>query len=281
MSDGTVRGRFITFEGPDGSGKSTQIRFLQRRLRQAGLKVIQTREPGGTVLGKHLRTLLLDARGMRLSPRAEAMLLSADRAQHVTRVIEPALTSGSIVVCDRYVDSTIAYQGYGSGLPVGELESLSEVATGGLMPDLTILIDVTTEIGLARRRASHRTQAGELNRLDRRDRAYHERVREGYLMIARMHRERVVLVDGTQPPEQVFARIWSSVVGLLSSPRAAGASISATQLPFSAQGAVMALPSQTRRSRSQDVPTPRDRRGRWTRPAPIDRDSGLFVQSGP
>ena len=183
MTDSHSLVRFVTLEGPDGSGKSTQARLLGERLAAAGLDVVVTREPGGTRLGEQVRDIVLGA-GRDLDPRADALLFSAQRAQHVSEVIGPALAAGRIVVCDRHRDSTIAYQGYGSGLDVEAMTRLQDVATAGLVPDLTILFDLPVDVGLRRRMTG---PAGDRNKfeLDRDfDRAYHERVRAGYLRMA-------------------------------------------------------------------------------------------------
>ena len=266
----TSRGRFISFEGPEGSGKSSQVRFLAHRLRQAGVDVSVTREPGGTRLGKELRSLLLEKSHLKIGPEAEALIIAADRAQHVSQVIRPQIESGKTVVCDRYVDSTFAYQGFGSGIELAGLMQLTAFATGGLVPDLTILVDIDPAVGLARRRRSHRANADELNRFDKRSLHFHQRVRAGFLELASQNPDRVVVVDGNQPPSAVFACIWPRVIDLYAHSAAPHGALHATQLPFWAQGAADAAPSLTWRPRGSSswVDIPRDRRGRWVHRSP-------------
>jgi dTMP kinase len=188
---------FITFEGPDGSGKTTQARMLTEYLQSRGLPVLHTREPGGTAISEQIRDVVLSNRNQSIQHETEALLFSAARAQIVAELIRPALAAGKIVVCDRYADSTMAYQGYGLGLDLDALRAITRFATGGLVPDLTFYIDVPAEVGLARR---HR---GETNRLDQKDLAYHAKVRDGFLKMARAEPQRWVVIDGTRSVEQV------------------------------------------------------------------------------
>ncbi len=188
---------FITFEGPDGSGKTTQARMLTEYLQSRGLPVLHTREPGGTAISEQIRDVVLSNRNQSIQHETEALLFSAARAQIVAELIRPALAAGKIVVCDRYADSTMAYQGYGLGLDLDALRAITRFATGGLAPDLTFYIDVPAEVGLARR---HR---GETNRLDQKDLAYHAKVRDGFLKMARAEPQRWVVIDGTRSVEQV------------------------------------------------------------------------------
>jgi len=190
--------RFITIEGPDGSGKSSQARLLGERLTAQGFDVVVTREPGGTRLGEQVRDIVLGA-GRDLDARADAMLFSAQRAQHVAEVIGPSLAAGRLVVCDRHRDSTIAYQGYGSALDVAEVTRLQDLATGGLLPDLTILLDVPVDVGLGRRMSGPPADRNKFELDDGFDLAYHERVRSGYLeMAAAGGRWRIVDAVGEQ-----------------------------------------------------------------------------------
>lgn len=188
---------FITFEGPDGSGKTTQARLFAEHLEASGYAVLFTREPGGTPISEQIREVILSKRNWAMQNETEALLFSAARAQIVAELIRPALAAGKIVVCDRYADSTLAYQGYGLGLDLDALRAITRFATGGLVPDLTFYVDVPVEVGLARR---HR---GETNRLDQKAIAYHTRVREGFLALVRAEPHRWVVIDGTCSIEQV------------------------------------------------------------------------------
>jgi dTMP kinase len=190
-------GTFIAFEGIDGSGKTTALRVVGERLRERGLEVVETREPGGTEPGRHIRALLLDA-GHALTHATELLLMCADRAEHVATVIRPALGAGKIVLCDRYAGSTRAYQGYGVGLDMGEVDAAIAIATGGLSPDLTILFDIEPSAAHARRSGD----AGSLNHLDIRDLAFRTRVRDGYLALAGSFNGWRI-VDASQPLERL------------------------------------------------------------------------------
>ncbi|KWW98847.1 hypothetical protein LI90_476 [Carbonactinospora thermoautotrophica] len=193
-------GYFIAFEGGDGAGKSTQAERLAEWIRAKGHEVVVTHEPGATALGKRLRELLLDVRTEGLSPRAEALLYAADRAQHVDEVIRPALARGAIVISDRYMDSSIAYQGAGRDLPAPEVARLSRWATGGLVPDLTVVLDLSPTEGLKR-------SMGPADRLESEPLEFHERVRQGYLSLAARDPGRYLVVDATKPADEVFAAI--------------------------------------------------------------------------
>lgn len=192
---------FITFEGPDGSGKTTQARMLVEYLQARGYPVIYTREPGGTEISEQIREVILSTRNLAMQNETEVLLFSAARAQIVAELIRPALAAGKIVVCDRYYDSTLAYQGYGLGLDLEALRAITKFATRGLVPDLTFYIDVPVQVGLERR------HQGETNRLDQKNVEYHMRVREGYLELAKAEPERFVVIDGTQPIDQVQTEI--------------------------------------------------------------------------
>ena len=188
-----IPGFFLTFEGPDGGGKSTQIQALADDLRSLGRAVWLTREPGGSAIGEEIRSLLHDLRHREMQPRAEILLYSASRAQLVGQEIRPRLERGEIVLCDRYADSTLAYQGYGHGLDLDTLRRITAFATGGLTPHLTLLFDLDPEVGLRRRQAG----GVEWNRLDDYDLAFHQRVRAGYHALAQAEPQRWVMLDAT------------------------------------------------------------------------------------
>lgn len=199
---------FITFEGPEGSGKTTQIRLLAASLMQRGLRVMTTREPGGTHIGNAIRAILLDARHTEMSPRAETLLFNAARAQLVDEIIRPALAAGQIVLCDRYADSTLAYQGYGHSQDLDRLRELGAYATGGLKPDLTIYLNIDPAAGLQRKQAG---DAAEWNRMEERTLAYHRAVHQGYLALAAAEPERWLMVDASLSIEEIHARISAQV----------------------------------------------------------------------
>jgi len=204
---------FITLEGIEGCGKSTQIRLLQQHLTDRGLRVVLTREPGGSDLGMRLRSMLLHQHSANLTPLSELFLYLADRAQHVAEVIKPALARGEVVLCDRFADSTVAYQGYGRGLDTQLLDSLNQMATAGCVPDLTLILDLPVETGL--RRALTRNdldgQSMSEDRFEAESPAFHQRIREGYLLLAALHPKRCLVVQADCAPEQVGDQIWSLV----------------------------------------------------------------------
>lgn len=197
---------FITFEGSEGSGKSTQIVFLADRLLQLGYQVVKTREPGGTPIGDQIRNVLLSLKNTAMHPRTEALLLQAARAQHVEEIIRPGLEQGAVVLCDRYADSTLAYQGYGHQQSIESLQPMIEYATGGLRPDLTLLFDLDVEIGLQRR-----AHGGEWNRLDALNLAFYQRVRQGYLHMAHAEPARWVVINAEQTLTEVQTAVWHAV----------------------------------------------------------------------
>jgi len=192
---------FITFEGPEGSGKTTQARLLVEYLQARGYPVLYTREPGGTEISEQIRQVILSARNKAMQSEAEVLLFSAARAQIVAELIRPALAAGKIVICDRYADSTMAYQGHGLGLDLDALRAITRFATGGLVPERTFYVDVPVEVGLARR------QRGEMNRLDQKEVAYHTRVRNGYLALMQAEPHRFIVIDGSQTIVQVQQEI--------------------------------------------------------------------------
>jgi dTMP kinase len=205
------RGRFITFEGIDGSGKSTQMRLLAARLRDRGLEAIETVEPGGTVIGNQIRRILLDSANHDLRPTAELLLYFASRAQNVEECISPALAAGKIVLCDRFTDSTVAYQGYARGLGVETVRTLDRIACQGLEPDLTLLIDVDLDAGLARMRARNASERASETRMDEQSLEFHRKVRDAYMTIAKEHAARFRVIDGRSDPETVAAKVWEAV----------------------------------------------------------------------
>lgn len=203
---------FITFEGPEGSGKSTQIRRLAAALEAQNLPVLMTREPGGTTIGNAIRNVLLDPARTEMSPRAETLLFNAARAQIVDQVIRPALDAGQLVLCDRYADSTLAYQGYGHGQVLEPLRRLGEYATGGLTPNLTIYLDIDVRDGLQRKQAGG---AEEWNRMEEKALAFHQTVRSGYLELAAAEPDRWLVVDAAQSIDAVHAAIIARLQTLL------------------------------------------------------------------
>ncbi len=201
---------FITFEGGEGSGKSTQAKTLYRRLSQLAIPVLLTHEPGATALGEKIAHLLKWAQDMDISPVTELLLFNASRTQLVTEVIRPGLTDGKVVICDRYADSTTVYQGYGRGLDLAIVRTINEVGIMGLKPNLTILLDVFTKEGLGRK--GDRRQ----DRFERENIAFHQRVREGYLKLAAAEPERWLVIDASQPKAKIAQIIWQRVSQLLS-----------------------------------------------------------------
>lgn len=206
-----MAGQFIAFEGPEGAGKSTQIDRLASAVTTAGRDVVTTREPGGTPVGDAIRGVLLGAGDYAMLPQTEAFLLSAARAQHVHDVIRPALDRGAIVLCDRFADSSLAYQGGGLGMAESDLRCLARIATDGLEPDMRVLLDLPVEEGLLRR---HR-DAATLNRIDRADLAFHQRVGEAYRSLASQAPDQWAVIDATQSPDAVFAAICQAVQSTL------------------------------------------------------------------
>jgi len=211
-----VKGLFITFEGPDGSGKTTQMRRLVERLQAKGESVVVTREPGGTPIGDRIRELLLSPDHKEMEDQTEVLLYAASRAQHVREVIVPALEAGNIVVCDRFVDASIAYQGYGLGLKPETVADINRFATGGLQPDRTYLLDVP--VSVSRERLLLRAGAAggaALDRIEQKESAYHERVREGFLLIASNEPQRVLRIDADQGVDDIAAIIGADCDRLL------------------------------------------------------------------
>jgi dTMP kinase len=205
------RGRFITFEGIDGSGKTTQMRLLAARLRERGLEAVETVEPGGTAIGNQVRRILLDSANHDLRPAAELLLYFASRAQNVEECIRPALAAGKIVLCDRFTDSTLAYQGYARGLGGETVRTLDRIACQGLEPDLTLLIDVDLDAGLARMRARNASERASETRMDEQSLEFHRKVRDAYMALAKEHAARFRVIDGRSDPATVAAKVWEAV----------------------------------------------------------------------
>lgn len=204
-------GVFITLEGPEGAGKTTQLKLLSEHLEQSGVEHVITRDPGGTALGKPIRRILLKSES-EVHPLTELLLYEADRAQNVSEIIVPGLKSGKVVFCDRYIDSTAAYQGFGRGLDEKLIEMLNEVATGGLKPDLTILFDIESSAGLARLHPSGH------DRLEREALDFHKRVREGYLALSKRDPKRWRILDAAAPASSVqeeLRRLVKEAIGAL------------------------------------------------------------------
>ena len=203
-------GKFITFEGPDGSGKTVQLDILAAEFIQAGYPILRTREPGGTPIGDQIRATLLDLKNTAMIDRTEALLYQAARAQLVDEIIKPHLAQGGVVISDRYADSTLAYQGYGHKNTVASLDGIIKYATGGLIPDLTLLLDLAPEVGLQRR-----MDAGGFNRLDSYDIEFHQRVREGYLELVKADPSRWVVIDADRPFSDVQAELRATLQSYL------------------------------------------------------------------
>ncbi|HSQ16310.1 MAG TPA: dTMP kinase [Anaerolineales bacterium] len=201
---------FITLEGTEGCGKTSQVAPLAEYLRQQGWNVLTTREPGGTPIGEQIRTVLHSLENTEMHARTEILLFQAARAQHVEQVIRPHLAAGGLVICDRYADSTLAYQGYGRQQPLEPLRALVDYATGGLKPDLTLWLDLDVEVGLRRR-----AKGGEWNRLDALEVAFYQRVRQGYFELVQAEPQRWLIVDADQPQAEVQQALRAAVVSRL------------------------------------------------------------------
>lgn len=207
-------GVFITLEGPEGCGKSTQMRLLVPFLQQLGHDVIATREPGGTRIGDRVRAILLDPAHTEMLASTEFLLFSAARAQHVGQVIRPHLDQGGVVLCDRFADSSLAYQGYGYGRDLDALKAISRYATGGLLPDVTLLLDLPVEVGLQRKQGG---SGDAWNRMEQKLLDYHHRVRAGYLAMAAAEPQRWLVLDGSQSRDQVQDAIREALLPRLGS----------------------------------------------------------------
>lgn len=209
-----MRGKFITLEGPDGAGKSTQVKLLAQYFSSRGLTAVVTREPGGTPVAEKIREILLNPENQEITNRTEVLLYAAARAQHVEELIEPALTAGKMVICDRFIDSTLAYQGYGRGWDLDFLQKVNQIATGGWEPDLTILLDLPSEVGIGR---IHSNRKGGGDRLEQQDFDFHRRVRQGYLELAEKFPQRIKVVPAQESVDvvwQMVRRLADRLLGL-------------------------------------------------------------------
>lgn len=203
---------FITFEGPEGAGKTTVIRKITERLEQENIKVLSTREPGGIDIAEKIRAIILDPKHTIMDERTEALLYAAARSQHYFEKVRPALDEGKLVICDRFIDSSLAYQGYARGIGVDEVLAINEFAIGKKLPDLTILFDLAPEVGLARIQANGER---EINRLDVESLAFHKKVREGYSLLVERYPERIKVVNAEQSVDQVIEDVWSIITDVI------------------------------------------------------------------
>jgi dTMP kinase len=205
-------GIFITFEGPEGAGKTTIISMISKELDKQGLHILHTREPGGIEIAEKIRSVILDKSHTAMDPRTEALLYAAARRQHLVEKVQPALNNGKIVLCDRFIDSSLAYQGYARGLGVDEVFSINQFAIERKMPDLTLYFDIDPEIGLNR---INQHENREVNRLDLEDLQFHQKVREGYELLLKRFPERIIKIDASQPLETVFKTTLETILSNL------------------------------------------------------------------
>lgn len=201
------KGVLITFEGVEGCGKSTQWLTLSKKLQKEGFSVIKTREPGGTNFSEQIRKLILSSPPEGITPVCEALLVCASRNQHIIKVIQPALAARSIILCDRFFDSTLAYQGHARGLDITTLRKINEFSTGGIKPDLTLLFDIPVSTGLTRRKHHHKVQ----DRLDLESKSFHEKVRKGYLSLAKRDPKRIKIIGGRRTPDMIAKQVADTV----------------------------------------------------------------------
>ena len=209
------KGILITFEGPDGSGKTTQLQRLAASLEQSGYRIITTREPGGTPISDQIRELLLSPDNKAMNAHAEALLMAASRAQHVHELIIPALQDGYIVLCDRFVDASIAYQAAGLGLDETHVQAMNEFAVQGVRPARTYLLDISVEAGRKRMQDRFKSSGVQLDRIEQKDSAYHERVRKAFLRLAKSDPKRICLLQAERSPDDIFADIYADCQRLL------------------------------------------------------------------
>ncbi len=211
-----MKGIFISFEGPDGAGKTTQMKMLGERLEGMGRAVLYTREPGGTLISEKIRNLLLDPSHAEMVDRTEALLYAASRAQHVEELIRPALAAGKVVLCDRFTDSTIAYQGFGRGIDIDFLDQLNRMATAGVMPNITIILDIDPEQGMGRISEKRiPSSGGGKDRIEQENMGFHERVRDGFLRLAELEPDRCRVVNAGRNRDTVHEEVFTQVKGVL------------------------------------------------------------------
>ena len=205
------KGKFITFEGPDGSGKTTVSKAVSERLQKMGYPVRYTREPGGSAIAESIRDIILDPKNTAMDARCEALLYAASRRQHLTEIILPCMEAGTHVICDRFVDSSIAYQGYARGIGAEEVLSINRFAIDNVMPEKTIFLDLPSELGLQRIHSNHRTA----DRMDQESIAFHNAVYQGYQKVLEKDRDRMIVIDASQPVENVIEQAFQAVKGIL------------------------------------------------------------------
>ncbi len=198
-----MKARFITIEGCEGSGKTTILKKLCAEFKEKNIKFFATREPGGSKISEQIRNVILNVENTKMDYMTEALLYAASRRQHLEEIVKPALNDGAIVLCDRYLDSSLAYQGYARGLGIDEVYAINMYATSGFLPELTIYIDIPVEVGLERITSNNR----DVNRLDLEKVSFHSKVREGYLEIAKKYSDRIVTIDGVGTPDEVYERV--------------------------------------------------------------------------
>ncbi|MBT2679166.1 dTMP kinase [Bacillus sp. ISL-35] len=208
------KGIFITVEGPDGSGKTTIIQMLAEKLEKEGYEIVATREPGGIEIAEQIRQVILDPENTAMDPRTEALLYAAARRQHLAEKVKPALEKGKIVLCDRFVDSSLAYQGHARGLGIDEVYSINQFAIESMMPKMTLYFDVAPEVGLER---INKNKGREVNRLDLEKLEFHQKVRKGYMMLAERFPDRIVTIDASKELDAVFEQAETKIKELLNS----------------------------------------------------------------
>lgn len=202
------KGYFISSEGPEGAGKTTVMNLLGERLKEEGYDILMTREPGGIMVSEKIRDIILDNEHTMMDSRTEALLYAASRRQHLVEKVQPAIDAGKIVICDRFIDSSLAYQGYARGIGIDEILAINQFAIGKMLPDKTILFDIEPSLGLSRINAHN---GREKNRLDAESLTFHQKVREGYLLLVKKYPERIKVVDASYPIEEVFEKVYKVI----------------------------------------------------------------------